>query len=256
MNKPYSIKIFLPGGDPEGIQTIEKSNWSGAGIVFPRVLISNAKDRKDLARTGVYVLVGPPEESGLIRCYIGEGDPIKPRLEDHASKKEFWTRCIAFTSKDENLNKAHVQWIESRLISLATRAKRCVLENGNAPSLPSLSEADAADAEPVKKNANLLFIKAKGINAQGMERPDGFVVQAGSGAVTSEVTSCHGYIKELRAALISNGVLKPACESLVFTQDYLFSSPSTAAGVVQGRSSNGRVDWKTAEGKPLKELQG
>ena len=278
MNKPYSIKIFLPGGDPEGIQTIEKSNWSGAGIVFPRVLISNAKDRKDLARTGVYVLVGPPEESGLIRCYIGEGDPIKPRLEDHASKKEFWTRCIAFTSKDENLNKAHVQWIESRLISLATRAKRCVLENGNAPSLPSLSEADAADAEgflgemllcfpvlglsaftaaePVKKNANLLFIKAKGINAQGMERPDGFVVQAGSGAVTFEVTSCHGYIKELRAALISNGVLKPAFESLVFTQDYLFSSPSTAAGVVQGRSSNGRVDWKTAEGKPLKELQG
>ena len=89
MNKPYSIKIFLPGGDPEGIQTIEKSNWSGAGIVFPRVLISNAKDRKDLARTGVYVLVGPPEESGLIRCYIGEGDPIKPRLEAHASKKEF-----------------------------------------------------------------------------------------------------------------------------------------------------------------------
>lgn len=170
-----------------------------------------------------------------------------------------------------------MQWIESRLISLATRAKRCVLENGNAPSLPSLSEADAADAEgflgemllcfpvlglsaftaaePLKK-CQSSFIKAKGINAQGMERPDGFVVQAGSGAVTSEVTSCHGYLKELRAALISNGVLKPACEAFEFTQDYLFSSPSTAAGVVQGRSSNGRVDWKTAEGKPLKELQG
>lgn len=104
MNKPYSIKIFLPGGDPDGLRTIEKSNWSGAGIVIPRALMAEAKARRELSRTGVYVLVGPPEESGLPRVYVGEGDPIKPRLEQHASKKDFWTTCIAFTSKDENLN--------------------------------------------------------------------------------------------------------------------------------------------------------
>lgn len=81
MNKPYSIKIFLPGGDPDGLRTIEKSNWSGAGIVIPRALMGEAKSRRELTRTGVYVLVGPPEESGLPRVYVGEGDPIKPRLE-------------------------------------------------------------------------------------------------------------------------------------------------------------------------------
>ena len=147
MTKPYSIRIFLPGGDPDGVRTIEKSNWSGVGIVIPRPLFPQSRSRRELSRTGVYVLVGPPEDSGLPRVYVGEGDPIKPRLEQHATKKDFWRTCIAFTSKDENLNKAHVQYLESRLVLLAAQVKRCVLENGNAPSLPSLSEADAADAE-------------------------------------------------------------------------------------------------------------
>jgi hypothetical protein len=277
MNKPYSIKIFLPDGDPDGLRTIEKSNWSGTGIVIPRALLADAKSRRELTRTGVYVLVGPPEESGLPRVYVGEGDPIKPRLEQHSAKKDFWTSCIAFTSKDENLNKAHVQFIESRLIALAAQAKRCVLENGNVPALPSLSEADAADAEgflpemllcfpvlglsvftaaaPLQKSTRLLFITAKGVKAEGMETPDGFVVRAGSGAVKGETPSCHAYLKELRAALIANGVLKPAGDGYTFAQDYGFPSPSTAAGVVQGRTASGRVDWKTKDGKSLKDLQ-
>jgi len=277
VNKPYSIKIFLPGGDPEGLRTIEKSNWSGAGIVIPRALMGEARGRRELNRTGVYVLLGPPEESGLPRVYVGEGDPIKPRLDQHAAKKDFWTSCIAFTSKDENLNKAHVQFIESRLISLAAAAKRCTLDNGNAPALPSLSEADAADAEgflsemllcfpvlglsvflaaaPVQRNVQRLFISAKGIQAEGMDTQDGFVVRTGSGVVREEVPSCHTYLKELRSALISNGVLKPSGAGYSFAQDYVFPSPSTAAGVVQGRAANGRVDWKTKEGKTLKELQ-
>ena len=277
MSMPYSIRIFLPGGDPEGLRTIEKSNWSGSGLVIPRALIGEAKQRRELARTGIDVLVGPPEESGLPLVYVGEGDPIRPRLEQHAAKKDFWTSCIAFTSKDENLNKAHVQFIEARLIMLAIQAKRCALDNGNSPALPSMSEADAADAEgflgemllcfpvlglnvfsaaaPVRKSAKLLQIISKGIKAQGMETPDGFVVQAGSGAVSEDVPSCHAYLRELRAALISNGVLKPNGGHYVFAQDYAFNSPSTAAGVVQGRAANGRVDWKTSDGKTLKQLQ-
>lgn len=277
MSKPYSIKIFLPGGDPDGLRTIEKSNWSGAGIVIPRALMGEAKNRRELSRTGVYVLVGPPEESGLPRVYVGEGDPIKPRLDQHSSKKDFWTSCIAFTSKDENMNKAHVQYIESRLITFATKAKRCVLDNGNVPALPSLSEADVADSEgflsemmlcfpvlglsvfsaaaPIQNSAKLLFINAKGIKAEGMETHDGFVVRSGSGAVIGEVPSCHGYLKELRAALIANGVLRSEGNGYAFAQDYVFASPSTAAGVVQGRAANGRRDWKTKDGKTLKELQ-
>ncbi len=277
MSKPYSIKIFLPGGDPDGLRIIEKSNWSGAGLMIPRSLFGEGKQRKELTRTGVYVLVGPPEESGLPRVYVGEGDPIKPRLEQHAAKKDFWTSCVAFTSKDENLNKAHVQYLEARLTSLATQAKRCVLDNGNVPALPSMSEADAADAEgflaemllcfpvlglgvfspsPTVQGAKgLLYLGGKGVQAQGMETPEGFVVRAGSGAVKGEVPSCDAYLKELRAALISNGVFQGSGDGYTFAQDYVFASPSTAAGVVLGRTANGRTEWKTKDGTTLKQIQ-
>jgi hypothetical protein len=277
MARPYSIRIFLPGGDPDGLRTIEKSNWSGSGIVIPRGMFSRVRDRRELERTGVYVLAGPPEESGLPRIYVGEGDPIRPRLEQHASKKDFWTSCIAFTSKDGNLNKAHVQYLESRLVSLAQEAKRSVMENGNMPALPSLSEADAADAEgflaemllcfpvlgvsvftagaPPPRNAPTLLIASKGIRAMGVETPEGLLVRAGSEAVKDEVESIHNYMSELRSALVANGVLRLAGDRYVFSQDYVFASPSTAAGVVQGRTANGRLDWKTEDGRPLRLIQ-
>ncbi|BET68032.1 hypothetical protein ASA1KI_29500 [Opitutales bacterium ASA1] len=98
-------------------------------------------------------------------------------------------------------------------------------------------------------------IAAKGIKAEGSVVSEGFVVRAGSSAVFAEVPSCHAYIRELRAALASNGVLQRTPDGYVFTQDYTFASPSTAAGVVQGRSANGRVDWKTKSGRTLKEMQ-
>ena len=277
MSTPCSIRIFLADGDPDGLRIIEKSNWTGVGLVVPRPLFGDGRRRAELDRTGVYVLVGPPEESGLPRVYVGEGDPIRPRLEQHAAKKDFWTRCIAFTSKDENLNKAHVQYLEARLVALAAQAKRCVLDNGNTPQLPSLSEADAADAEGFLAEMLLclpvldvgvftaggapptastgLFLKARGIEAHGADTPQGFLVRADSRAVATEVPSCHAYLRELRAALVENGVLKPSGDSYTFAQDYLFASPSTAAGVVLGRSSNGRVEWKSAEGTTLKAIQ-
>lgn len=277
MSRPYTLKIFLPGGDPDGLRTIEKSNWNGSGIVIPRSLMGEAKNRREIGRTGVYVLLGPPEESGLPRVYIGEGDPIKPRLDQHANKKDFWTTCIAFISKDENLNKAHVQYLESRLIALAANAKRCLLDNGNAPALPSLSEADAAETEgflaemllcfpllginvfhaaaAVQKKDKLLSIENKKIKAHGMETSDGFLVRAGSTAVKESNPGIHPYMEELRTALLSNGVLKAEEKHLLFQQDYVFSSPSTAAGVLLGRAANGRTEWKTPNGTTLKQLQ-
>ena len=91
--------------------------------------------------------------------------------------------------------------------------------------------------------------------AKGTVTPDGFAVFASSRAAPTEVPSCPAYIKELRAQLVANGVLKAAGEGYVFTQDYSFASPSMAAGVVLARSPNGRVEWKTSEGRTLKELQ-
>ncbi|MFJ5535514.1 DUF4357 domain-containing protein [Vreelandella titanicae] len=42
---------------------------------------------------------------------------------------------------------------------------------------------------------------------------------------------------------------------LVFTQDFLFLSPTTATGILVGGSANGRLAWKGVSGKTLKAIQ-
>ena len=184
---------------------------------------------------------------------------------------------MVFSSKDQNLNKAHVQHIESRLVGLAAAAKRCELDNGNQPQPPTLSEADVADAESFLADmllclpvlgvttfeaakapavaARELRLKAKGIEGRGMDTPQGFVVRAGSKAVKKEVASIHPYLSELRQTLIQKAVLADEGDSYRLSQDYTFASPSTAAGVLLGRSANGRVEWKDGQGRTLKEIQ-
>jgi|SRR5436190_6609813 len=277
MSKPFSVRIFLQDGDPAGIKVVEKSNWTGVGLVFPQSLFAEAKKRLELQRTGVYVLIGPGESVQIPKMYIGEGDPILPRLSQHESKKDWWTHAVAFTSKDQNLNKAHIQYLESRLVELAAVAKRCQLDNGNKPMAPSLSEADRADVESflqdillcmpilgysyfeqtpaVKVKALRYHLTAKGLKAEGYESSEGFVVMQGSQVAGGERPSIHGYLKELRAALIKEGVVLSAGAAFTLAQDYTFASPSTAAGVVVGGAANGREMWKTKEGKTLKQIQ-
>lgn len=275
--RAYFIRIFLPGGDPEGLKLVEKSNWNGCGLVFPRTLYSEARKRQEIERPGVYVLVGPPEVSGLPRVYIGEGDPIRPRMEQHLAKKEFWVSAVVFTSKDNILNKAHVQYLEARLVRLAGEAKRCALDNGNAPQPPTMSEPDTADAEgflaemllcfpvlglsifdtatPSGSSAVVFHLSGKGIKATGQESSQGFVVHAGSQAKAVEVASLLPYLSVMRSALRDNGVLKPEGPALVFTQDYTFTSPSAAASVVLGCGVSGLTVWRTTGGITLRAVR-
>jgi hypothetical protein len=274
----FSVKIFVPDGDPEGLRVIEKSNWTGQGIVFPRSLFAEVRHREELNRTGVYVLWGPGGSGQLPRAYMGEGGVLLPRLDSHAKNKDFWTHGIAFTSKDQSLNKAHVQYLEARLVQLAAEAKRCELDNTNVPQMPALSGADTADAElyladmllclpvvgvsffekpqgPTGKSREL-FLSGKGIQARGYEGPGGFVVRSGSQAVKNEVASIHTYLSDLRKALLNQNIFEDTGTAYQLAQDYIFTSPSTAAGVLLGRSANGRAEWKDAERRSLKEIQG
>ena len=277
--RPFSIRIFCPDGNPVGLRIISKSNWTGCGLVCPRsILPAVKKSRKEFSQPGVYVLVGPPENGELPKIYVGEGDPLGPRLEQHYANKEFWTWAIFFVSTDNSLNKAHVQHLEARLLDMARQAKRATLDNMNAPQKPALSEAETADAESfladmlstfpllgltvfektvvAKSSSRHEFkIEAKGIFARGYETPDGFTVLQGSTAVCDEVPSIHHYLSDLRKDLQSQSVMVSRGAHLEFAQDYLFNSPSTAAGVVQGRSANGRIDWKDNYGKTLKDFQ-
>lgn len=273
----FSVRIFVPSGNPEGLKIVEKSNWTGQGVVFPRPLFAEARKRPELKRTGVYVLWGPVESSQLPRAYVGEGDSVLSRLDLHAKNKDFWTHGVIFTSKDHNLNKAHVKYIESRLVALAHKAKKCELDNGNVPQAPVLSEADGADAEafladillclpvvgvslfeqakaPGRKSGDLI-LKAKGIEARGVDSPQGFIVRTGATAVKTAVPSITLNLTNLRQTLVQKGVMVDSGSTFRFAQDYTFGSPSTAAGVLLGRSANGRIEWKNTKGLTLKEIQ-
>ena len=109
---PFSLRIFVADGDPDGLRIVDKSNWIGKALVFPRALLPQVKARPELAQTGVYLLLGPRQDGDGDMLYVGEGDPIRPRLERHYAEKDFWTRAIGFTTGSAGqLNKAHVQFL-------------------------------------------------------------------------------------------------------------------------------------------------
>ncbi len=39
----YSVRIFMPQGQPDGVRIVSKSHWSGQGIVFPRQLLPDIR---------------------------------------------------------------------------------------------------------------------------------------------------------------------------------------------------------------------
>jgi hypothetical protein len=51
---PFSFRIFVAGGDPDGLRIIDKSNWIGKALVFPRALLPQVKARPELAQNDVY----------------------------------------------------------------------------------------------------------------------------------------------------------------------------------------------------------
>ncbi|MDA7492634.1 GIY-YIG nuclease family protein [bacterium] len=276
--RPYSIRVFVPDGDPDGLRLVERSNWTGVGVVFKRTGYKQAASRPEFDRTGIYVLVGSSEDSTLPMIYIGEGDPVKNRLNQHYSKKDFWDWAVFFVTKDSSLNKAHVKHLESRLLELAKAAKQSKLDNTGSSLPPTLSEVETADVESflhdmlsifpllglsvfekteskTKLEQELLQIKVKGLSARGYEEAKGFVVTRGSQMVEHAVPSLDKYCVAARNDLINQGVVIREGKHFVFTQDQVFSSPSKAGAVVAGRSTNGREEWKTQDGASLKDLQ-
>lgn len=148
-----SVRLFLADGTPGGLVTAEIMNWTGHVTAAPRSDLADLVSRPEVARTGIYLLLGDdPENPGGTVAYIGEGDDVKKRLYTHSRDesqggKDFWDRAVVLTSKDMNLTKAHARYLESRFISLALEAKRARLVNGTAPQPIQLPEADVSDME-------------------------------------------------------------------------------------------------------------
>jgi hypothetical protein len=140
-----TIKILLVHGDAKRLRTAEISNWTGKSVAAPRNEFDRLISREEADRSGVYFLTGSDPETGKNAVYIGEAETIRDRLKSHL-EKDFWNHIIFFVSKDENLTKAHIQYLEGRLIEQAKSAERSVVINsqGSGAKLP---ESDREDME-------------------------------------------------------------------------------------------------------------
>ena len=142
------LRIFLLDGPPEGLLTVEILTWPGHVLSFPREKAGEALNRKEAGKPGIYFLVGEdPDQPSKTKVYVGESVNVSGRMANHLTgdQKEFWTRACFFTAKDDNLTKAHVQYLESRLISMVKEADRANLANGNLHGAKGLPEADESD---------------------------------------------------------------------------------------------------------------
>lgn len=275
-----TIKLFLVHGDAKRLRTAELSNWTGKALAGPRSELDSVIGRDEAAKSGVYFLIGTDFDSGRTAVYVGEAESIRDRLRGHLDK-DWWNHVVFFVSKDENLTKAHIRYLEGRLIEQAKSAARALVMNGQS-SGAKLPESDREDMEIFLERVHqlmpvlgadalvpvgllpasgtqeqILTCEIKGLRANGRPIPTGFLVLKGSQAVLKERASAHQYPYTLvtRNKLIEDGTLAKQGDHYVFTRDVEFSSPSAAATVVHGGSANGLLAWKTRSGKTLKELE-
>lgn len=275
-----TIKLFLIDGEPSGRMTCELSNWTGKAYKIPRIQIKESYNRTELKNPGVYLLFGKDENNNNL-VYIGEAESIIDRLKQHISQKEFWNEVILFISKDENLNKAHIKYLENRLYEITLNNNRYKLENSSTPAKSSISESEIAEMEEFIENIKLLTnalghkvfeslvnesIKrkkskifeinaARGAKGNGFPSANGFVVLKGSKIATTTVNSMQKSLENMRNKLLEDNIIQKIDEKLVFSQDFEFSSPSTASSIIMGRSANGLKEWKLNNGISLKEYE-
>ena len=292
MNLPIgrSVRLFLVDGTATGPTTAEIMNWTGHVLTGSRTGLPAFLKRPELNRTGIYFLTGlDPKDPDTLQLYVGESDNVGERLVQHSRDKlkDFWEHTCVVTSKDQNITKAHVRYLEARLFRIAETVGTASLVNSARPSDVALPEADESDmeyfidqlrlilpvlgldflrrpkapaeinAKPVDKPGAIeppalfqLISKKHKLEAQAREIDGEFVVLDGSHVAKEwSSKSDHSYARR-REQLIKTGKIIPGNDGhLCFAADVPFQSPSAASAVILGRPDNGRVSWKVANSK-------
>jgi Domain of unknown function (DUF4357) len=279
-----SLELFFVDGKPDGMLTAEVFNWTGHVLYCPRTNISAALARKESKHTGVYILLGDKDDEPCE--YIGEAEEIDVRLKQQVSGRDWWTSVAIITSSANSLNKAHVKYLESRLVEEAIKIGQIKLENSNVPPRSSLSESARSNMESFLSYLLMvlpairidMFVQRKrptGVQALQASTADikspvatfelksrkgeydatailqdgEFTVQSGSIARNDWIgAQNHNYAK-LYHDLVRQEILNDNDGKRVFTSSFVFNSPSAAAAIVTGRSANGLMEWKLSGSK-------
>ena len=291
MPNPFSLKVFMPQGEPQGLRVVEKTNWTGIGLIFPRTRVDKARERPELSRTGVYVLWNDDDQT-TPTIYVGQSENVSRRVKEHFENEEmdWWTKGVAFTTKDDAFNQAHARFLEWSLAQRALDNGRCEIHNKLQPSKPSISESDEADAasfledllhcvplaglvafeQPIAKSGAgpseqdrlLLHLDTPRIGVQATAVPGvaDFMVLKGA-RVRRDEDLPSGYDREhvgyksLRRKLIEDGIITDVGQTfLELRQDWTFTSPSQANVVLAGHPMHPYKVWKDSSGRSWHDI--
>lgn len=281
------IKIFLADGSPTGLRHVEIANWSGQALACPRSRFSELGKWEESKRPGVYFLFENASGDNNA-AYIGESEDVFTRLAEHDRKKDFWNEVIIFTSKDENLTKGHIKYLEARLVEISKNAERYSLENVNVPTKSSLPRADAAAMEEFIDNIRIILgslshrilepvssgssqkilepaedsilnyefsFKVNNIVARGRVTDDGFLLLKDSQISKRSSSNVPGRSQAVKDKMIADGLLKDEGDYYLLIKDKLMTSSTYAAVVASGYSRSGPQSWKTENGEFLKAIE-
>ena len=264
-----TIIISFSESDPKGVRKVTIMDSIVKAFLVPRARVKDM-NMKDLQHPSIYFLFGETDDVSKPEVYIGEAEDLSTRLKYHDYSRE-WKHAICFFSATENLNKAHVKYLESFCHEEVEKANRYYLQNKKTPKISSLTDEDKSFVlkffedmkiiisvlgHPIfdsvnKEKKNVIYCA----EAQGIYSEDGLLVFKDSKCRLEEVASIREKTKTTRNQLKDKGILSEKDNSLEFTEDHLFSSFSIAASVILGREANGLREWKTKDGKILGEVK-
>jgi hypothetical protein len=278
MSQPLgkTIQIFLPDGNPRGLKIAEFTSRTVQAVLVPRAQLDFACGRPELKAVGLYFLFGDSEDGKLPLLYIGEAEDCVDRLRQQNKNKEWWTTVIVCVSKTADFTKAHVKYLEWFCYEEANASGRYKLDQ-TIPTKSHLSEPAIADLMdhfdtirilvstlgfPIfdkiqqPKTRDVLRCKGKKANATGEYTEDGLVIFAGSLSNRVDAPASYDYLVNRRQQLLKDGALEIVDdETLRFTKNVIFPSPSQAAAIVLARNANGWTEWKYPDGRTLDQVK-
>ena len=153
------IKLFIMESK-KNLKTVDLSNWVGKIFIGNRKHIDIIQQIPEISKsTGIYFLLGKDVQTEESFLYIGEADDVANRIKQHSlSKKQAWfDEFIIFVSKDMDLTKAHVRYLEKSLYDLAKQNLTTItIKNSCSPPGSNLSDADIAYMKEFQNN--MVFI--------------------------------------------------------------------------------------------------
>ena len=276
-SRTQTIQIFLPDGNPTSIKIADLTNRTITAVLVPRNKLSEVGLREEVRKYGIYFLFGLNEEKAKPMVYIGETEVCFVRIKTHNNNKYFWNHAVIISSKTNTFTKAHVKYLEYLCVKNALEVGRYDTENQTSPAKPYVTESMEADLldnyetikvllatlgypvfEEIRKSSvkekEILYCKGKDAVAEGDMIDDGFVVFKGSKANKNETKTAGSWVVNMRSKLIESKILIEQENVLMFSQDYIFGSPSAAAMAVLGRRANGWTEWKNKDGISIDKI--